>query len=79
MCRELIDRRDEAREYMGVLFPMTKVLVDISVGEEGAGLRARVPEDIGPYSKDEIIDSLGQLGIDRFVFIDSKILKEKIQ
>jgi hypothetical protein len=62
-CQVAQSLRDEAVEYVGELFPKARVSIQLSTGESGVGVVARIIGDPAPHASEEIKDCLGQLGV----------------
>jgi len=58
--------RDEAREYLGELFPrLTLTGVQLGICRDGGSVAVRAQvNDTNPYPRPAIIDALGQLGVE---------------
>jgi hypothetical protein len=65
--------RDEAREYVDELFPGAKVAIHIGTIDDALGVTARI-EKTAPYTPQEIIACLSELGVEQVVVAGPKEL-----
>ncbi|MEK7626210.1 MAG: hypothetical protein AAB423_02550 [Patescibacteria group bacterium] len=64
---------DETREYMGEFFPGLNMTVRAISSDTGLALRATIDGGTDPYSREEVVDSLSQLGVENVVVIDPNV------
>ncbi len=64
---------DEAKEFMGVLYPGMNVSVRAESSEVGLVLKATIDGGTDPYSREEVVDSLSQLGVENVVVLDPNV------
>lgn len=64
---------NEAIEYMGEFFPELRLAIRAVSAEVGLGLKATIEGGTDPYAREEVIDSLSQLGVENVVVIDPAV------
>lgn len=67
--------RDEAREYIGELFPKARVSINFATIDNQLGVAARIIGDTAPHPVAEIVDCLEQLGVCSVEFVEPETTK----
>jgi hypothetical protein len=62
--------RDQAREDMGILCPRAVVALSFLRSTDEVGVQAQVQGDITPYSKEDVIAYLSDIGLQKVVVVE---------